>query len=1283
MSEPKHRVIALFSGGKDSALSLLYCLAQGHEIVALANLHPGHAKDNISGRELNRGRSSVKENGNGSERENEKEAEKENQGEKENGFDNKDSTAQETDPAFQYNYNSHDRTFNSRADIINDESRVEEEDIDSYMYQTVGHALVPLIGRCLDVPLYRASIDHDRPEIEERMSRNDGDDKPLLLCSPIATSSAVAAVEGKVEGDKEKEVDAEEKVDAETLILYRLISRIVHRHPDITAISSGAIYSTYQRVRIEYVATRLGLVSFAFLWRLPGLIRNKFHTRDRDVKFESNTLQKSNAEKPCFSSGARSLLDSVAAVGLEARIAKVASGGLDEGFLWADLRDEGARNRIEGAARRFIGCSGETVAYRHTYDERQEEEEEERLAAILGEGGEYETMVLNGPAKVWRWRVDVSERTNGSVTNVLGEAGSARVRIRGARVEEKAETADMSVKSASTSGSDWREKLVKPLLLEEKYQQVLKSVEKDFTGFENAKVEEGKDGYEIGEDHELGTQEEHERKNKEIVDDSGNALKALQELFVDRKWSISRTGNLLTLSNMMISSSDTNSSSSSSSAATQLHNILSCLSTLPLKINTIRINPLSLTEVVQTTLLLRNMCDFTTVNAVYARHFRYANPPARVTIAAGNLLPAAVHVVVSVTFDMGRGVTRGTRVRIGQLAGIDSHNSDGGPDVGSEVKSSRYRKGNGDVDISMAKVIGMDSPRIALHVQSVSYWAPANIGPYSQALGCDGVGLRGKDNAAKVKEGEYPEKETAVAVANIEIDAATVAAIEEGRADEVSDTTVYISGQIPLVPITMTKVRREINCHQDEVDNSFSDYTAHSSNSQKQSQREKNESLSASKVHLHDFALQTVLALQHFHRICRVMKVVDWPVGLAYISKCERSESRKRATIVSNVWNKVSSTLGKRKRRVGKRGSEVNGETTSGNRSTDVNDNNESSEGTDDSEDSGGDIDPWDAQFGVGAAAAMKAKYLSGYKNDSTLEGRGQEKRNQQTGRKTELQQASSPTPPCFTLEVETLPRDVDVEWTGFGLTSVGIGKRKNSKSSNNFKNRDSDVTNHTRIYYTYTTRTSREHYIFLPLRTASDVNTANAQIADARRDLVAECAERDGREKRNWVPQIDILDTSQTTPRSKARTRRERSNEDRARLSCNAQVTQYVTPKLAMIMRQEEREAAAAATEEGKNDEGVGGSEGDDINNCKEEKASGNYGYSDSINEKSKSSWRRKLHRHHEYEREYECEQILPCWRIWDCTEQEGGRENGGTAGMTDVRELLGLIVVRILAAA
>ena len=37
---PPHKVVALVSGGKDSCYSMMKCVAHGHTVVALANLHP-------------------------------------------------------------------------------------------------------------------------------------------------------------------------------------------------------------------------------------------------------------------------------------------------------------------------------------------------------------------------------------------------------------------------------------------------------------------------------------------------------------------------------------------------------------------------------------------------------------------------------------------------------------------------------------------------------------------------------------------------------------------------------------------------------------------------------------------------------------------------------------------------------------------------------------------------------------------------------------------------------------------------------------------------------------------------------------------------------------------------------------------------------------------------------------------------------------------------------------------------------------------------------------------
>lgn len=52
--------------------------------------------------------------------------------------------------------------------------------------------------------------------------------------------------------------------------LYCLLKQIQSECPDIKAVSSGAILSTYQRTRIENVCSRLNLTSLSYLWRMSS-----------------------------------------------------------------------------------------------------------------------------------------------------------------------------------------------------------------------------------------------------------------------------------------------------------------------------------------------------------------------------------------------------------------------------------------------------------------------------------------------------------------------------------------------------------------------------------------------------------------------------------------------------------------------------------------------------------------------------------------------------------------------------------------------------------------------------------------------------------------------------------------------------------------------------------------------------------------------------------------------------------------------------------------------------
>ena len=118
-----------------------------------------------------------------------------------------------------------------------------EEDMDSFMYQTIGHAVIPLYEEALGTRLYRAPITGEARDTS-RVYRYDAEDQMA---------------------------DSEQIEDDETESLMPLLRRIKKENPTANAVSAGAILSTYQRTRIENVASRLGLIPLAWLWMYPML----------------------------------------------------------------------------------------------------------------------------------------------------------------------------------------------------------------------------------------------------------------------------------------------------------------------------------------------------------------------------------------------------------------------------------------------------------------------------------------------------------------------------------------------------------------------------------------------------------------------------------------------------------------------------------------------------------------------------------------------------------------------------------------------------------------------------------------------------------------------------------------------------------------------------------------------------------------------------------------------------------------------------------------------------
>ena len=120
---------------------------------------------------------------------------------------------------------------------------VEEE---SFMYQTAASEVLPtLVEDCLGVPLI--------------LHRREG--------KSVNTSLVYEQVKLQKNDDAKEDTDANGVTD-EVEDLFVALQKAKERFPYVQAVSSGAILSTYQRVRIENVCSRLGLTSLSYLWRL-------------------------------------------------------------------------------------------------------------------------------------------------------------------------------------------------------------------------------------------------------------------------------------------------------------------------------------------------------------------------------------------------------------------------------------------------------------------------------------------------------------------------------------------------------------------------------------------------------------------------------------------------------------------------------------------------------------------------------------------------------------------------------------------------------------------------------------------------------------------------------------------------------------------------------------------------------------------------------------------------------------------------------------------------------
>lgn len=171
-----------------------------------------------------------------------------------------------------------------------------KDELDSYMWQSIGVAQgTTAIAAAIGLPLYRQTISTSSDEEHSaKQDENDMDD------------------------------------------LHQLLSKVKAEHPEVEAVSAGAILSNYQRVRIERICVRLGLVPLAYLW------------------------QRNQTE----------LLSEMVSAGMESILIKVAGAGLDERDLGKTLAQMQPKLKVLEA---------------------------KYGSHVCGEGGEYETLTLDCP----------------------------------------------------------------------------------------------------------------------------------------------------------------------------------------------------------------------------------------------------------------------------------------------------------------------------------------------------------------------------------------------------------------------------------------------------------------------------------------------------------------------------------------------------------------------------------------------------------------------------------------------------------------------------------------------------------------------------------------------------------------------------------------------------------------------------------------------------------------------------------------------------------------------
>ena len=266
----------------------------------------------------------------------------------------------------------------------------------------------------------------------------------------------------------------------------------------------------------------------------------------------------------------------MATAACDARIIKIATGGMKETMLWSNVTDPRTRRRLVAGMTPFY--PGQEFWLR---------------GAVLGEGGEYETLAIDGPRPLWKKKLVFNDS---EVVTVIGEGGVYHNRLGGVTMMEK-----------EPENGQHRAIVRIPELFDAQFAPV------------QTRIAASTDDCDL-----------------KITSTTASRAATRPSLFRLPKSAMNISPAGITLSNVVANDVGLDAVSQMSQIVRQVKLFLGSIDP-----------PINTSNAVSALLLLSEMSDFATVNPVYASLFPLGepNPPARVTVAVD--LPPHVKVSLS------------------------------------------------------------------------------------------------------------------------------------------------------------------------------------------------------------------------------------------------------------------------------------------------------------------------------------------------------------------------------------------------------------------------------------------------------------------------------------------------------------------------------------------------------------------------------------------------------------------------------------------------------------